>query len=152
MLISKDLAKWMKQRRKIMDKSYEEIAKETGVSKHSLFRIFYAQSDVSERLITQVLEYLGHSDIDNTIKHLRNNQDSIKEANCEYTLTVKERIKKQLKDNSIEQITLANEMGVSRQYIHSVLNTATLSKKMAKKINTTIEEIINKRGKHEENY
>ena len=49
-------------------------------------------------------------------------------------------------------ITLANEMGVSRQYIHSVLNTAALSKKMAKKINTTIEEIINKRGKHEENY
>lgn len=146
MLISKDLAKWMKQRRKFIGKSYEEIAEETGISKHSLLKVFYAQSDMSERLIIQVLEYLGHSDIDNTIKHLRNNQDSIKEENYEYTLIIKERIKKQLKDNNIEPITLANKVGVSRQYIHSILNTATLSKKMVKRINKAIEEIINERG------
>ena len=146
--MTKELTKWMQLRRKMMDKSYEEIAEETGISVSSIISYFYNKVDISEKTLELLLTYLGHDNIDVTIRNLINNQEEIRRKQCESLLENIDKLCDFLKDNNITQTELANKLNISRQFVSTVLNKShKTSNKWLKNALKVAKEIVNERNK-----
>lgn len=146
--MTKELTKWMQLRRKMMDKSYEEIAEETGISVSSIISYFYNKIDISEKTLELLLTYLGHDNIDVTIRNLINNQEEIRRKQCESLLKNIDKLCDFLKDNNITQTELANKLNISRQFVSTVLNKShKISNKWLKNALKVAKEIVNERNR-----
>lgn len=146
--MTKELTKWMKLRRKMMGKSYEEIAEETGISVSSIISYFYNKVDISEKTLELLLTYLGHDNINVTIRNLINNQEEIRRKQCESLLKDIDKLYDFLKDNNITQTELANKLNISRQFVSTVLNKShKISNKWLKNALKVAKKIVNERNK-----
>lgn len=143
MIVSDETRKWIKMRLKILDKSYQELADEVGLSFPYISMVVGRKNAIiPAKKLNKILEHLGFENkniLELNLKEEASMKYKKEQNRQRHQIILLNEIKDLMDMWGYTQMDLAQALGVSKQYISQIFKNKTLfSNKQYEKWHTTL--------------